>query len=60
VDEHLLARHFVRRLAERAEEVLEHAGVTIHRAARAAAALLLGEEGVEGPLPGGQGVIERH
>jgi hypothetical protein len=58
VDEHFLARHFVRRLAERPEEVLGHAGVAIHRAAGAAAPLLLGQEGVEGPLPGGQGFVE--
>jgi hypothetical protein len=41
------------RLADGAEEVLEHAGVALDRAAGAAAALLLGQEGVQGSLPAG-------
>ncbi len=53
VDEHLLAGHLVRRLPERAEEVLEHAGVALDCAAGAAAPLLFGQEGVQGLLPVG-------
>ena len=47
----LRRRHLVRRLAQCPEEVVEHPGIGPHRPQGAGAALLLGQEGVDGLVP---------
>ena len=51
--EDVLRRDLIGRLLERAEEEAEGAVVGVRGAVGAGAALLLGEEGVEGAFPGG-------
>ncbi len=59
-DEDVLARHLVGWLPKRPKEALEGPGVGVHRASGPAAPLLLGEEGVEGPLPRRQRFVKEY
>ena len=56
--EDILRRDLIGRLLEGAEEVTEGAVVGVRSAVGAGAALLLGEEGVEGALPARVGTGE--